>query len=184
MLSFSKHNKYSNIATIKELNLISNWINPNDSLEYILLYRASSDGDDAKTFHKLCDLKNPTLTLISTTDGWKFGGYTDVYWTSFRDLDDWEYRTSQKTFIFSLNKQIKYPSKNKGAPIFSSGRRGPSFGNGLDFSVFDHSLTSKSTCNSPISFSNMKEKNEFNGGKDYFYATEVEVYLVLTKRKK
>ena len=111
---------YILIATIKELNLISNSINPINSLDYILLYRASSNGDDARTFHKLWDLKNPTLTLISTTDGWKFRGYTDVYWTYFRYLDDWEYRTSQKTFIFSLNKQTKYPSKNKGAPIFSS----------------------------------------------------------------
>ena len=56
---YSKHNLCSNMATIKELNLISNWTNPNDSLDYILLYRASSDNDDARTFHKLCDLKNP-----------------------------------------------------------------------------------------------------------------------------
>ena len=38
-----------------------------------------------------------------------------------------------------------------------------------------------SKCNSPLSFGNVKYKNEFNGGKTTFVAKEVEVYLVIKK---
>ena len=36
----------------------------------------------------------------------------------------------------------------------------------------------KSQCVSPVSFGNMRQKNEFNGGQKDFIPKEVEVYLV------
>ena len=57
------------IASEKELNLISNWINPNHSFKYTLLYRASANNDTVESFHEKCDYKQPTLTLVSTRKG-------------------------------------------------------------------------------------------------------------------
>lgn len=36
---------------------LKNWINPNKTISFSLLYRMSRDGDSIKDFHKLCDKK-------------------------------------------------------------------------------------------------------------------------------
>ncbi len=63
-----------------------------------LLYRASVDGWDASDFHRTCDYKGATLTLIKTTRGYIFGGYTDKSWTSSN-----ESVSSDNAFVFHLS---------------------------------------------------------------------------------
>ncbi len=46
----------------------------------VRLYKASSNGFGASDFHKFCDNKGPTLTLIKTTAGHTFGGFTTISW--------------------------------------------------------------------------------------------------------
>jgi len=46
----------------------------------VKIYRASDDGRKASDFHKHCDGKGPTLTIIKTTNGRVFGGYSVVSW--------------------------------------------------------------------------------------------------------
>ena len=46
-----------------------------------LLYRASEHGYTAKSFHKYCDDKGPTLIIIKSSEGWIFGGYTTQSWS-------------------------------------------------------------------------------------------------------
>ena len=52
--------------------------------EFNLIYRASRDGWDARNdFHRLCDEKGPTLTLIKVKETGRIcGGYTSVSWSS------------------------------------------------------------------------------------------------------
>ena len=50
-----------------------------DDSHWALCYRASSHGWDAKTFHRRCDGKNNTVTIIAK-DHYVFGGYTDISW--------------------------------------------------------------------------------------------------------
>ena len=45
-----------------------------------LLYRASRDGWDASDFHRICNDKGATVTVVKSSDGYIFGGYTDVAW--------------------------------------------------------------------------------------------------------
>jgi hypothetical protein len=46
-----------------------------------LLFRASRDGWDSQAFHRHCDNKGATLTVIrERSQGYVFGGYTDVPW--------------------------------------------------------------------------------------------------------
>ena len=42
--------------------------------------RGSTDGFTSKVFHKLCDNKGPTLTIIESTNERIFGGFTNVPW--------------------------------------------------------------------------------------------------------
>jgi hypothetical protein len=40
------------------------------------IYDASTDGWDSDDFHKCCDEKKGTLTIVKTTDNYIFGGFT------------------------------------------------------------------------------------------------------------
>ena len=46
-----------------------------------LCWRASRDGWAASTFHSLCDLKGPTVTIIQVAAKYIFGGYISVSWS-------------------------------------------------------------------------------------------------------
>ena len=166
------------ITTDDESHLISQWIHPKAKINYSLLYKASIDGDSSIKFHELCDNKGPTLTLVSTTEGWKFGGYTEIPWELNSSPSGWINSSKHKSFIFSLNLRKLYPSKDNYSHIFSTQLRGPSFGGGFDFSIVNHSLHKPSSCYSPVSFTNLNSQNEFNGGNYSFLANEVEVYSV------
>ena len=47
-----------------------------ESKKFDLLWRGSRHGFGTKKFHSLCDNKGPTLTVIKSTTGYIFGGYT------------------------------------------------------------------------------------------------------------
>ena len=90
----------------------------------------------------------------------------------------YDFKETNYTFIFSLTLQHKYPAKFL-KPLINCGfYKGPTFGRGPDIEVSDGCLKTTSTCNSPQSFGNMIEANEFNGGKNWFLAKEVEVFYV------
>ena len=46
------------------------------------LWRGSRDGFRCYDFHRLCDDRGKTLTVIKTTEGSVFGGFTDISWQS------------------------------------------------------------------------------------------------------
>ena len=48
-----------------------------------LLYRASENEYSAKSFHKYCDNKGPTLVIIKNSEGCIFGGYTTKSWSGW-----------------------------------------------------------------------------------------------------
>ena len=113
-----------------------------------MLYRATRDGFSAKEFHKRFDNKLKTLTIIKSTNGNIFGGYTDKAWIS-----DNQWHSDQNAFLFSLVNKRDKPFKAK---IFSNGQYaihcnrtyGPIFGGGHDIYISSDSNThSGSYCN-------------------------------------
>ena len=70
-----------------------------------LLYRGSRYGWKASDYHDKCDDKGATITVIRSTGGLIFGGFTDKPWTSVHS-----YCESDKVFLFSL----KSPSNEVG----------------------------------------------------------------------
>ena len=49
--------------------------------KFVRCWHAKTDGWAASTFHRQCDNKGPTVTIIKVNN-YIFGGYTDVSWSS------------------------------------------------------------------------------------------------------
>ncbi len=102
---------------------LKNWISPNLNIKAQLLYRASRDGEDYETFHKLCDYKGPTVVLAKLSDGNILGTYTPLDWET--KTNNW--KTDPNIFVFSLTKNIKAMKKESGNNfgIYCSSSYGP-----------------------------------------------------------
>ncbi|XP_046567357.1 interferon-induced protein 44-like [Haliotis rubra] len=59
-------------------SILSKWLGGRK--EYTLLYQATRDGCSAEAFHRMCNDKGPTVTLLYNTAGNVFGGYIAVPW--------------------------------------------------------------------------------------------------------
>eukprot|EP01125_Pyxidicula_operculata_P001768 TRINITY_DN11600_c0_g1_i1.p1 TRINITY_DN11600_c0_g1~~TRINITY_DN11600_c0_g1_i1.p1 ORF type:complete len:391 (-),score=52.83 TRINITY_DN11600_c0_g1_i1:107-1279(-) len=113
--------------------------------KFKLLYRGSRDGFRSIDFHSRCDNQKETLTLIKTSEGNMFGGYTPIEWNSSgEDICDGD------TFIFTLKNQHNVPPTKfvKREPneqdfyqdltsIFDDSHYGPCFGIGTDIGIED-----------------------------------------------
>ena len=111
----------------EEKNLISNWILQDTKKITKLLFKAKRDGDKASDFHSKCDNMGPTLTIIQTTLGERFGGYTSKNWTS-PSSSKWP--EDKLAFVFSLNKKEKFPIKIAEQAVGHYNDYGPIFGHG------------------------------------------------------
>lgn len=97
--------KLINTGLFKQIN---NWINPHKSLEFELIYTRSINGDKYDSFHKYCDGKGPTLTIVKGKNGHIFGGYVTVCFSS-----DNKSHYDDQSFLFSLTNMKKFPIKIK-----------------------------------------------------------------------
>lgn len=110
-----------------------------DNTKLALLYRGTRDGFGAKEFHLKCDDVAKTLTIIKTTLGHVFGGYTEQTWGGPDG-----YANDPNAFLFSFNEMAKLivlPIRN-GQAIFAMFRNpssGPTFGSGPDIFISDYS---------------------------------------------
>ncbi|CAG8589290.1 15204_t:CDS:2, partial [Dentiscutata heterogama] len=92
----------------------------NDPYDFRLLYCAKRDGFDAQIFHKLCDDKGPTVTLIKIMDIGLFGGYNELSWKSpeltkkitSRLTSDNNYLISDNNFLFYFNNKDDLNTSN------------------------------------------------------------------------
>lgn len=114
------------------------WLKEDDSrLDIRLLYIGSRDGLNGKDFHRMCDNKGPTITLIETTCGKILGGYSNAHWDTYHSN-----KAAEKAFLFVLagaddSLPIRMKLKEAGVPtaIFCVSSHGPAFGSGQDMSV-------------------------------------------------
>ena len=101
---------------------LKNWINPNLDIKAELLYRASRDGEEYQTFHKLCDYKGPTVVLAKLYDGSILGTYTPIEWET--KTKGW--KNDPDIFVFSLTENIKATKKtNYNEGIYCHPEYGP-----------------------------------------------------------
>lgn len=98
--------------------------------------RGTEDGFTADKFHKLCDRKGPTLTVIKVENDYLhdsiFGGYTTLSWESPMlpvDLPD------PKAFLFSLNHETIHSVKKSYSAVTHRKDSLAIFGAGYDISL-------------------------------------------------
>ena len=73
----------SSILSTEQRQTLTKWLErtfKDSSHTYSLIYRASRNGWAASNFHSCCDRKGPTVTVIRSSNGYIFGGYTEQHW--------------------------------------------------------------------------------------------------------
>lgn len=166
----------------KEIKLLLDKLTNNGFLKikkikFNLIYRASIDGYGPSIYHNKCNGKINTITVIETTDGYKFGGYTETkIQETNKDFKD------PNSFLFSLNKMKIYENRNKDNNIIRHSRRyGPYFIGG--FIAFDENLFNNyNFVYDSSSFSNFysKEDEEFEiDVEERYNLRELEVFEII-----
>jgi len=120
--------RYSALAgidlTLSELS----WLNkelPGNYKMGGLLFDTAKDGDAASTFHARCDGEGPTVTIVETTLGVMFGGFTDQSWSSSAG-----WSTDTDAFVFRLRpSKLKFKVSSSTRAIYRHPSYGPYFGN-------------------------------------------------------
>ena len=166
---------------LNKANTIINWIKQKinkDLIKFELLFTMSENGSNSNDFHKYCDNKGPTLTLIKTTKNKLFGGFTPLNWENNGNCPKDE---SNQTFIFSLNLMKKYDIIKIHEPaIRFNSKNGPIFGN-YDFFLKSNMKTGESYANGLCNYlSNYYlDLTGGNGTNESFEVEEFEVFKVI-----
>jgi hypothetical protein len=151
--------------------------------QWKLLYRGADDGFQSSDFHRKCDSHSNTITIILTTKGFIFDGFTPVAWDSSnaRKPD-----STQTSFLFSLknphtSEAKKFPLKSSSNAIGCHSSYGPSFAGNRDMVVYDR-------CNeSTDNFTNLGgayvndtgiDGEKVFTGERYFTVKEIEVFSI------
>ena len=139
-----------------------------------LLYRASENNGCANIFHEKCDGKIPTLTIIHTKNGYKFGGYTEKSWSSHTIEDD-------KAFCFSINLNKIYPIKQGTIAIAGGRGNGPIFYGNYNFIQIGKNAFSSyghHSCTQDSNYEGVINNFEISGGIEYFTILDYEVFHI------
>jgi hypothetical protein len=148
-----------------------------------LLYRGTRDGFGSGVFHAKCDGQRNTLTIILTTKGYIFGGFTPIAWDS---SSAYKADPSKESFVFSLiSPRGKAPQKfdlsNATYAIYCNSSYGPTFGDGHTIKVASDADTNT---NSYTNFGSSYVNNTgINGqqvftGESNFQVKEIEVFSI------
>jgi len=176
--------KNSTILTNEQSLSLVKLLSFNQTSTWQLLYQASRDGFNPRTFHDKCDGVQGSLVVIkSNSNSNVFGGYTEADWSGF-----YQYQNDANAFLFSLvnsyNTSVKMNVIQPQYAIYSAPYNGPVFGGGHDLYVeFDNSYGYSDLGNSYElpSFLAMygtysQQTQSFLAGSYRFQAVEVEVY--------
>ena len=157
--------------------------------KWSLLYRGSRDGFEASNFHLCCDGKPNTLTIVKSTKGYIFGGYTNFPWDRTN-----AYKHDNNAFIFSLLNNEKnrslifenskdFDNQYSLGSIYSNSFVGPIFGRGHDLFISDRSNENESSHSSlgytfthPDYPKDSVRAYSILAGSKYFRVDEIEIF--------
>jgi hypothetical protein len=149
-----------------------------------LLWRGSRDGFTAQEFHRHCDGRANTLTLISDTDGSIFGGFTPLEWESHIGGkckgDD-----SLRSFLFTLQdphgvqpRKFAVMAERKQYAIWCPSDRGPQFGYPYELFVGDGLMGATDNFGKVYTNDTGLNGKTFFTGADKFTVKEIEVFEI------
>ena len=136
-----------------------------------LLFNSKNDGDSLSKFFEKVANKSPTIMIIKSSNGYRFGGYSSVFWKN-----DGNWYKNDESFIFSLDSKKKYDSiKDSSSHIYGYSNY-VLFGNDIRiydrFTSSDQNYVGKACYNSPDNY-------EMNGGIEKFKVSNFEVYQII-----
>jgi len=160
----------------------NNIINYENKLTFCLLnlFDSSTHGDSAAVFHNLCDYKYNTISLIETSTGHRFGGYTSECFESPNDYFD---KKDDLSFVFSLDKMRTYDVIKGKYAISCDKNYGPYFRDDHICIVDEFFSKESGTCIKGKGFNTLKNY-ELNSGKKYFTVKRLQVFQIKIKRIK
>ena len=161
------------IRDLNELSMLTNWISTNGTVQFSVCYKASAHGDAPKAFRENCGGISPIVVLIETTDGFRFGGYTNV---AFTDEDG--YKEDENAFLFSFDTQKKYKVVKTDSAVGDFNKMFPLFGR--NDIVISPGFLSEATCATEYPKAYEEDPNApgdyvLNGGMKKFKIKEMEV---------
>ena len=133
-----------------------------------------------KDFHKKCDNKGKTITLIQNEKGYIFGGYASIPWTS-----DNFYHSAPDSFLFTLTniygtQPTKFISKNDQQEVYHNSFTGPIFGGGHDLGIFSDIFKKGGWSYFPNTYQDIlgKGKSIFTQNNNFFNLKEIEIFKI------
>ena len=168
-------NSKSKIINYNLFQQLNNWINPNKSLQFQLIFTASINGDSSDKFHGICDGKGPTVTIVKGKNGHIFGGYVTVPFSS-----DNKPHYDENAFLFSLTNLKKFPIKIKEQAVCHLNNWGPYIGfkDKCDLAICNRCLRDKDNYSVPTSY-DFNRIDLIGQEEKYFGIEDYEVYLVV-----
>ena len=161
---------------------IYNIANYENKLQFTIvnLFDSSLHGDSAYEFHNRCDFQYNTISIIETTTGHRFGGYTSECFESPNDYFD---KKDNLSFVFSLDKMKIYDVIKGKYAISCDKNYGPYFRDD-HICIVDEFLSKESgTCIKGKGF-NTTKNYELNSGKKYFTIKRLQVFQIKIKNLK
>ena len=144
-----------------------------------LIYRASRDGFKGENFHNKCDDISNTLTIIKTSNGSIFGGFTSASWSKIEGFKEDPY-----AFLFrnKSNENVLIECSEPSNAIYCNKNCGPCFGDD-DIKISNMSnLNTESESVIGFTYGESKfeygsnESKTFLAGSKFFQTEEIEVY--------
>jgi len=175
---FDKSIENSKIISKEEIEILKKWISEggNSNVNFKLLFRSSVHGRTGRDFHRKCDNRGHTITIIKATNGTKFGGYTTLLWEP--STGTWK-GNDPNAFIFSLDKNLKLKCNDQDYVIHTNSDYGPIFGAGFDIMVHPQ-FSDNCSSNTPHSYGKNEGVDRYcltNGAE--FVPEEIEVYQII-----
>ena len=176
----------------KEIEFLENRLKNNDpilmkkNITFKLLYRATKDGNSPESFHQKCDNIKGTLTIMKTSKGMRFGGYTECTWNADPKGGQNKKDNNGIGFCYSLDLFKIYNNTNEaGSTIRCYEKEGPDFYGG-DCYMFDIYFPINSNTNiytgytvKNNSFGKFEKDYEINNGESKFVLQELEIFQIL-----
>src|SRR3990167_3760471 len=149
---------------------ISNWN---------LVFRATSHGDAASTFHSISDNKACTLVLVKV-GSYIFGGYNTACWNSASN----NYFNAPGSFLFTLvnpygDPPTLFSCKTLANAVYCNTGYGPTFGSGHDLCIHNSARSNNSSyCALGSGYNDTigRGANTFTGARN-FTVTDYEVFV-------
>ena len=176
----------------EELEFLENRLKNSEILKkknitYKLLYRATKDGNNMQIFHNKCDNIMGTLTIIKTTKGMRFGGYTEQIWNDDNKKGVQRKDGKNVCFCFSLDLfkiyNFDYYNNKNDHSIHGYYNYGPFFC--CSYEVFKIKNNNGFLCGYTSyttgvnSFGKFENDYEISGGQKDFSVIEMEVFQIL-----